>query len=64
MAQETPAGNVARGQAYFQIACTVCHSPTLGSNNTVIETGLQNLTKPLWRFICRPAQDHPAGALP
>jgi hypothetical protein len=36
----------------------------IGSNNTIIETGLQNLTKPLWRFICRPAQDHPAGAQP
>lgn len=35
-AQNLPAGNVARGQAYFQVACAVCHSPTLGSNNTVI----------------------------
>lgn len=35
-AQEMPAGDVARGQIYFQTACAICHSPTLGSNNTVI----------------------------
>ena len=35
-AQTLPAGDAARGQAYFQVACAICHSPTLGSNNTVI----------------------------
>lgn len=35
-AQEMPAGDAARGQAYFQVACAICHSPALGSNNTVI----------------------------
>jgi glucose/arabinose dehydrogenase/cytochrome c2 len=35
-AQEAPAGDAVRGQTYFQVACAVCHSPTLGSNNTVI----------------------------
>ena len=36
MAEDLPVGDVARGQAYFQITCAVCHSPVLGSNNTVI----------------------------
>jgi glucose/arabinose dehydrogenase/cytochrome c2 len=36
VAQEIPAGDVARGQQYFQIACATCHSPVLGPNNTVI----------------------------
>lgn len=35
-AQEMPAGDAARGQAYFQISCAVCHSPALGPDNTVI----------------------------
>ncbi len=35
-AQDQPVGDAARGQAYFQVACAVCHSPVLGSNNTVI----------------------------
>lgn len=35
-AQDMPAGDVARGQAYFQISCAVCHSPALGPDNTVI----------------------------
>lgn len=35
-AQPMPAGDASRGQAYFQIACAVCHSPELGPNNTVI----------------------------
>jgi glucose/arabinose dehydrogenase/cytochrome c2 len=29
-------GDAARGQLYFQTACAICHSPTLGTNNTVI----------------------------
>ncbi len=36
VAQEMPTGDAARGQAYFQTACAICHSPVLGSNNTVI----------------------------
>jgi glucose/arabinose dehydrogenase/cytochrome c2 len=35
-AQELPRGDAVRGQTYFQTACAVCHSPSLGSNNTVI----------------------------
>ena len=35
-AQDLPAGAAAHGQAYFQAACAVCHSPVLGSNYTVI----------------------------
>jgi glucose/arabinose dehydrogenase/cytochrome c2 len=36
VAQEMPAGDAAHGQAYFQIACAVCHSPELGPDYTVI----------------------------
>ena len=36
MAQEMPAGDVSRGQNFYQIACAVCHSPELGPNNTMI----------------------------
>lgn len=35
-AQDLPAGDAARGQAYFQISCAVCHSSALGPNNMVI----------------------------
>jgi hypothetical protein len=35
-AQDLPAGDAARGQAYFQISCAVCHSPVLGPNNTAL----------------------------
>src|SRR3984885_9130736 len=31
-----PAGDPALGKAYFQIACAVCHTTTLGPGNTVI----------------------------
>ena len=35
-AQEAPGGDALRGQTYFQVACAICHSAVLGSNNTVI----------------------------
>ena len=35
-AQAQPAGDAARGRAYFQISCAICHSDALGPNNTVI----------------------------
>ena len=35
-AQDMPTGDVARGQAYFQVSCALCHSPELGPDNTVI----------------------------
>lgn len=35
-AQNAPVGDAARGQAFFQISCAVCHSPVLGPDNTVI----------------------------
>src|ERR1051325_5165248 len=35
-AQNAPAAAAARGKAFFEINCAVCHSPVLGPNNTVI----------------------------
>jgi len=35
-AQDAPAGNAARGQAFFQASCAVCHSAELGPDNTVV----------------------------
>ena len=35
-AQVAPVGDAARGQAYFQISCAICHSASLGPDNTVI----------------------------
>ena len=35
-AQEPPAGNPVRGQTFFQVSCSTCHSPTLGPDYTVI----------------------------
>jgi glucose/arabinose dehydrogenase/cytochrome c2 len=34
--QNMPVGDAARGKAFFQINCAVCHSPELGADNTVI----------------------------
>jgi len=35
-AQGMPAGDAARGQAFFQVSCSTCHSSVLGPDNTVI----------------------------
>jgi glucose/arabinose dehydrogenase len=35
-AQQAPAGDVARGKAFFDISCAVCHSPVLGPDNLVV----------------------------
>lgn len=35
-AQDVPAGDAARGKAFFQVNCAVCHSPVLGPDNLVI----------------------------
>lgn len=35
-AQALPAGDAARGQAYFQTSCALCHSAELGPDNTVV----------------------------
>ena len=35
-AQDMSPGDAARGRAYFQVSCAVCHSPVLGPDNTVI----------------------------
>lgn len=35
-AQEPPQGDAARGKAFFQVNCAVCHSPVLGPENLVI----------------------------
>jgi cytochrome c2 len=31
-----PVGNAERGQKFFQSACVICHSPSLGPGNTLI----------------------------
>jgi glucose/arabinose dehydrogenase/cytochrome c2 len=36
IAQEMLQGDVARGTAFFQMSCAVCHSPVLGPDNTVV----------------------------
>ncbi len=36
IAQTAPTGDVGRGQAYFQQNCAICHSDSLGPDNTVI----------------------------
>jgi hypothetical protein len=36
MAQDAPAGDAGRGQTYFQQSCAICHSASLGPDNTVI----------------------------
>lgn len=36
VAQDLPAGDPARGRAYFQTSCALCHSAELGPDNTVI----------------------------
>ncbi|HTV39836.1 MAG TPA: PQQ-dependent sugar dehydrogenase [Candidatus Sulfotelmatobacter sp.] len=35
-AQALPAGDAARGRAYFQTSCALCHSAELGPDNTVM----------------------------
>lgn len=35
-AQNIPQGDAARGKAFFQVSCAVCHSPELGPDNLVI----------------------------
>ena len=34
-AQDIPTSDAARGQAFFQISCAICHSPVLGPDNMV-----------------------------
>ena len=54
-AQNVPAGDAARGKAFFQINCAVCHSPVLGTDNTVIMKQGPSLVGVVGR---------PAGSLP
>ena len=35
-AQEATSGDAARGKAFFEISCAVCHSPVLGPENLVL----------------------------
>src|SRR5215831_18699287 len=35
-AQDAPAGDAARGKAFFEISCAVCHSPVLGPDNLIL----------------------------
>ncbi|MGD1087885.1 MAG: PQQ-dependent sugar dehydrogenase [Verrucomicrobiota bacterium] len=35
-AQDQPAGDAVRGQAFFQVTCAVCHTTSLGPGHTVI----------------------------
>lgn len=34
--QNLPTGDAARGRAYFQVSCALCHSAELGPDNTVV----------------------------
>ncbi|HWX22640.1 MAG TPA: PQQ-dependent sugar dehydrogenase [Candidatus Binatia bacterium] len=54
-AQDAPTGDAARGQAFFQINCAVCHSPVLGPDNLVIMKQGPSLLGVVGR---------PAGSLP
>ncbi len=54
-AQDVPAGDAARGKAFFQIGCAVCHSPELGPENLVIMKQGPSLVGVVGR---------PAGSLP
>ena len=54
-AQDMPVGDAARGKAFFQINCAVCHSPVLGPDNTVVMKQGPSLAGVVGR---------PAGSLP
>src|SRR5689334_5382730 len=54
-AQNAPAGDAARGKAFFEINCAVCHSPVLGPENLVIMKQGPSLVGVVGR---------PAGSLP
>src|SRR6267154_4442511 len=54
-AQDAPAGNAARGKAFFEASCAVCHSPVLGPENLVIMKQGPSLVGVVGR---------PAGSLP
>jgi glucose/arabinose dehydrogenase/cytochrome c2 len=54
-AQDMPAGDAARGRAYFQTTCALCHSDELGPDNTVIIKQGPSLVGVVGR---------PAGSLP
>ena len=54
-AQNVPPGDAARGKAFFQVACSVCHSPELGPDNLVIMKQGPSLVGVVGR---------PAGSLP
>jgi glucose/arabinose dehydrogenase/cytochrome c2 len=53
--QNMPEGNAARGKAFFDINCAVCHSPVLGPDNLVILKQGPSLVGVVGR---------PAGSLP
>ena len=54
-AQNVPRGDAARGKAFFQVSCAVCHSPALGPDNTVLSKQGPSLVGVVGR---------PAGSLP
>jgi glucose/arabinose dehydrogenase/cytochrome c2 len=54
-AQDGLGGDAARGKAFFQISCAVCHSPELGPDNTVVMKQGPSLVGVMGR---------PAGSLP
>lgn len=54
-AQNPPAGDPARGKAFFEINCAVCHSPILGPDNLVVMKQGPSLVGVVGR---------PAGSLP
>src|SRR5215831_5903930 len=54
-AQNIPQGDAARGKAFFQVNCAVCHSPELGPENLAIMKQGPSLVGIVGR---------PAGSLP
>src|SRR5690242_20558186 len=54
-AQDAPSGDAARGKAFFEISCAVCHSPVLGPDNLVLMKQGPSLVGIVGR---------PAGSLP
>jgi glucose/arabinose dehydrogenase/cytochrome c2 len=55
IAQNAPPGDAAKGKAFFEIGCAVCHSPVLGTDNLVIMKQGPSLVGVVGR---------PAGSLP
>ena len=55
-AQNMPQGDAARGKAFFQINCAVCHSPVLGPDNLTYRKLKSRLGVRLGAFISKVAR--------